>query len=441
MFLLKILAIIAFIMYLLAPSVYSYSFCACSMAVFIIIFFILIKKDKKEKVGFNLLFSISFFSCNYLYPVFVYPIFPSFSIFAYQINENVISSSTALVTLAYAMYALGYYNYLRRNRISQDKWDCIDMLSSQQLGIVSFLFLLFFLLFVSTGGLTSFSKMYESHEAVGGLFSMTYFLFYSFAMFAVVINMDMKNKLLTLILIIAMLLLLLTGTRTLPILVGSVLFCRYCYMKNVSYKNILLMLLCGFVLLSLVGRFRGVGSGTMEDSDIGYLGAAEDFIVNSRNMYDIYDHVNKDGINYGKSSLSYILAVIPFAQGIVSKVFNIPIYEMRSESLVTYWTLGEDSSLGLGTNVVGDVYLSFGLLGVILLFYFLGYIVMKSRIRGYNGNPYYMIVYYTLVSGAIFMCRGSYFYSLKNIVWSIMLAYLFKSIHAHKPKNYKLLPQ
>ena len=53
-------------------------------------------------------------------------------------------------------------------------------------------------------------------------------------------------------------------------------------------------------------------------------------------------------------------------------------YEMRSSLFITIERLGFNPTLGLGTNIVGDVYLGGGLIMVLILFYLLGIFVTKS---------------------------------------------------------------
>lgn len=36
------------------------------------------------------------------------------------------------------------------------------------------------------------------------------------------------------------------------------------------------------------------------------------------------------------------------------------------------------------------------------------------------GSQSAFVIYYILLSGAIFMCRGSFFYSLKNLIWVLL---------------------
>lgn len=430
----RTLLLLSLLMYLLAPSKFSYEFCVVGVFVFFLGFFIIIRNDKKEKIGFNLLFSIAFFSANYIYPIFVYPIFPTFSIFSYEVNYNVISKATALATFAYMCYVYGYICQLKKNGLLKCSSDFL-IVSNKQIRFSIILELLLLSAFVSSGGLEMFTEMYEkTGHSVNPIASFVYLIFYNFTLFVTIANINVNNKLLYVIILLICALLFTTGTRTLPLVVLSVLFCRFCQTRNLSYKKILLLLLVGYITLIAVGQFRGSSSENvpMENEELRYVASANDFIVVTRNLYDIYDHVQKDNVTYGVSELGYILAVIPFAQSMVISIFDLEPHLLRSEAMTTYWLFGKDAPVGLGTNIVGDVYLAFGFWGVMLLFYFLGRFVMYSRAKGQMGSWQYFLIYHVFISGAIFMCRGSFFYSLKNIVWTILFAYLFKKYEDHR---------
>ena len=79
----------------------------------------------------------------------------------------------------------------------------------------------------------------------------------------------------------------------------------------------------------------------------------------------------------------------------------------------------------MGTNIVGDVYIGGGFLSVVILFFFLGYITGHSFVKiKTQRNIYGLILYMTLLSNSVFMCRGSYFIFLKNFVWLLVIQML-----------------
>ena len=438
MIILLIIATVA--SYFFAPLSYSFPYCLASTVLFVIWYYLTFKYEE-EKVGFNMLFSLAFFAVNYIYPLFVYPIFPTFSIFSYEINYNIITKATSMATMAYGFYSLGYIYQAKKRRSNIKTETGLKLLNGYQIRYIYICELLLLGIFIIAGGLSMFKDMYSDSGSSPSnpIKSFIYLIFYNFTLFTAIVAINSKKKKLLFLVTFIIVLLFFTGTRTLPIVLLSIIFCWVCNLYKLSYKKIFVLLLFGFIVLTIIGRFRGGRTGDygVAGEELGLITSAEDFIVVTRNLYDIYDHVQKDGITYGVSSLGYILAVVPFAQSVVLNVFDLHVDELRSESMTSNWTLGEDRSVGLGTNIVGDVYLSFSLLGVIILFWYLGVLVRYSSYKAKQGSWKYYIVNYVLISGAIFMCRGSYFYSLKNIVWTLVFAYIFKRIGESRRKYLK----
>ena len=160
-----------------------------------------------------------------------------------------------------------------------------------------------------------------------------------------------------------------------PLCIVSLIFYAFCLKRKYSLKRILLYVVFAFIVFSIVGRLR---LGPDQDlsgisaNELGVLNYFEDFIVCSRNQYVIYDFVQRKGVTFGISALGYVLAVVPFSQSIVCSLFGLSDADLRSEVLTTKWA---SSDAGLGTHIVGDVYLAFGLFGVIFLFYLLTYLI------------------------------------------------------------------
>ena len=83
--------------YILAPNIYSFEYCFGVQILFALSAIVVsIMDSRNEKVGFNLLFSLSFFFTNFVYPVYIYPIDPCYSLFRFPFNDNVITKCTAL---------------------------------------------------------------------------------------------------------------------------------------------------------------------------------------------------------------------------------------------------------------------------------------------------------------------------------------------------------
>ncbi|MEX0596398.1 MAG: hypothetical protein WD512_07840, partial [Candidatus Paceibacterota bacterium] len=87
-------------------------------------------------------------------------------------------------------------------------------------------------------------------------------------------------------------------------------------------------------------------------------------------------------------------------------------------------TFGKNPPYGLGTNLIADIYISFGIIGTILGFFFLGFIVEKHRYKSFQLNNFNSkIIYFTLLSMSVHLPSFILFSPLSIIIWT-NLAYV-----------------
>ena len=173
-----------------------------------------------------------------------------------------------------------------------------------------------------------------------------------------------------------------TGSRAISISLILGLFYVYWNKKRIPIYILISLFLLGIISLSIIGSIRG-GEGNTEESNVGVWGFFLDLIINNRNLFDAYSIVQSKG--YEPSVLiGPILAVIPFAQFIYTTIFNIPPYKMNSAMYITVDHFGANPPVGLGTNIVGDVYLGGGTCTTVILLFALGYLVSKSLFMIHN---------------------------------------------------------
>ena len=163
------LLILSLILYYFAPENYSFGYCLWVHNLFLVsAAFIILLDRRNEKVGFNILFSTSFFFTNFVYPVYIYPIDPSYSLFSFPFNERVISKCTGMAQVAYAAYACGYlWNLQSETRIKH-----IDLgffVSTRHLRVITISVLAYFLVFLISGGIDYFEDRYVRGEMSSNL--------------------------------------------------------------------------------------------------------------------------------------------------------------------------------------------------------------------------------------------------------------------------------
>ncbi len=427
-----IFVLLSLILYVFAPDKYSFDFCLGIHTIFLVhAVYVCVKDYKIEKFSFNLLFTISFYFVNFVYPVFVYPIDPDYSLMGFNFNHSVISKCTALAYVAYAIYAYGYTAKRYNLKTSTDLSFAINNSI-----LMRYYWLLIFLIFVFfiSGGLT-----YHEDRYLRGVMSANLVVQYTNLLMCTIIltlsilafskngNILKKNPLISATILLIVLLLLLSGSRTFPLSVLSLLFAFYCRTYKVSFVGIIGTVLLGVVLFSIVGQTRGSGVSLEVANTVQYGHWWEyttDLFINNRNLYVAYDYVENFTITYGLTLLGSLLAPIPLMQSFICNLFGISTIMTGSASFITYLEFGNNPPLGLGTNIVADIYLAFGFIGVLLLFGGLGWLVNFLRYKYSTNNLYAGIAYFILLSDAIYMCRSSMFGSFRMIAWGIFLVFI-----------------
>ncbi len=434
------LVLLSSIIYICAPYNYSFVWCVISLVVFLLTSFYIFYKDFKNEVfGFNLLFTIAYFASNYIFPVFIYPINESYSLFHHGYDVNVISKCTSLATLAFSLYACGFIKKPKKEKSKNSLY-----IGNNETIVIALCALFTFFVFVALGGLTFYINQYANSTIERGGVYMYVNLFVSMFMTMSGVCLYYNNKKwVWLLLILITISILITGSRTLPIAVASVLAYVYISKHNVSTFMLMGGLLIGVIILFAIGMTR-TSSATLQDSvatttDIGLWAVFTDLVVTNRDLYDTYSFVDSGMMLWGLNFIGPILAVIPFGQSLFCYLTGAKWYEMSSAAFITYQAFGEDASTGLGTNLVGDVYLGAGVVGVFVMFYLLGYFVRKSRDKMRSSKDVVSAVFYlTMLSNAVFICRGSYFVFFKNFVWGLVTIYIINSLYRSVQKSSSL---
>lgn len=429
---------LSIILYMLAPMAYSEEYCMWLSILFIINAIYAYRKDLyKEYIGFHTFFSVTFYLMTYVYPVFIHPVVTNYFFFAF--DDVVMTKATALANVAYSSYVCGYLRiYIKSNKIIYQ-----PIVPKNSLNTLMMMEVLLFFLMIVSGGYNAYRNLYGNQEMIesGGAISIIAQLL-SFLTFFICIANYMHNK--TPIYILLAIICgasLSSGSRGTVISIFIIILYYYYEKKKPSIWFLLGILGLGCIAMILIGYYRvgeSLDDNRLDGTGVGLFSYFRDFIVCNGNLYSLYNYVQENDITYGLSSMAYILAIIPMSQTLFIKVFNVPSYMMRSEMVTTYIELGPDSTLGLGTHLVGDVYLSFGFIGVIVLFYFLGWLINFCRRKKQEGNRVGTIIYFILLSQSLMLCRGSYFVSAKNIIWSIVLASIINHIYNRRSNILKV---
>lgn len=426
-----ILFIVSIILFVIAPNDYSLPICIYAFVVFLIASIWSIYKLRKiEFFGFNLLFTISFFGCCYIFPIFIYNIDDTFSLFHHGYDYRVMTKATCIASIAYSSYLCGLMQKVRTlsnykavypNEIIRIRYFGANANST------AFISVLFFVLFIIAGGYTYLDNQYAEGEMTGGVITYFYVLVTLIPIILTyTLNYHFKKKYI-LISSVFIVLLLITGSRTHPLALLLGIFYVYSLQNKVPKYIIIILLFTGLIGMAVLGAIRG-GQELETESSVGFWGAFLDLIVNNRNLYDAYSLVHTNGI-VPTVLIGPILAAIPMGQSLFCLLTGTPDNEMRSSLYITIEHFGSNPPIGLGTNIVGDVYIGGGIIAVIILFYLLGRLITKSLCEIHiKKNAIWFIFYISLVVSGIFICRGSFFLFVRPFVWTWVILYFIKQL-------------
>lgn len=427
----KILFTILFIesifIFFFAPNHYEYRFnlfCVIQFVVSCIVFFLC--KRKNNYFDFDSIFILSYFFVMFFYPVFLYPIDPvRFFAFQYDFNESVISKSTALSLLGIHAYFLGSVVYRpKQQKVLKEK-----RISPQ---LFSILAIISFIIYISLGGYAELKGLYKGEISNSSSIANYFYLFTCICIFAMLVvlfnnsfivnkrRLNVRSLSYSSVLFVAffVLLILTTGSRTIPLQIVLIFLGLYTYLyKNLKVLPTFIYLLLGGLLMFSIMIIRSSDAVQINS----FADIVMDLVVNNRNSFIAVDYVDEKGISYGVSMLSNILAPIPFLQQIIYNLFDINPDVGASSIIITRLTLGSsDSKLGLGTNIIADIYMAFGLWGVMIMMFGLGYFISYLLVMA-KRNVYALTSYAIMISYAVFLVRAEYFFFLRALTWCLVI--------------------
>lgn len=430
----SILLLEALLVYYFSPDVYNYRFnvfCAIQYVINTGLFFVF--KKKKNYFDFDSIFFIGYFFVTLFYPVFMYENDPTrFFAFNYDFNPNVIPRASALALLGISAYIFGSFLYLpKANSIRQ--YTLSDYIPNNHL---SYIAAFTFLLYIATGGYAALSGAYSGSGAQASPVASYIFIFTPAFLFSALIiefnNIRAKNtvqfklknvnKVTLLITIIFVMMILATGSRTLPMQVVLLFMGLFTLLyRQISFSMFLILVVAGMLIMFCFVLLRGY----QQEGSFSIMDIAMDLIINNRNSYVAIEYVQKHGVTYGMSMSSSLLAPFPFLQNIIITLFGLDAFEMASSLVITKVTFGEVSELGLGTNIIADIYMSFGAPGVLILMCCLGYFISMILAKA-KTNIYALVCYGIMISYAVFLVRAEFFFFLRFLLWSLFIVYISK---------------
>lgn len=441
-----VLYIIILLSYIFAPREYSWSFCVCMLAIFCFIFLKIIVKTRNYKIfSYATLFFATLFFVNFAYPVFIYPTDPTFILqFRYSFSPEYINRGTVLCVVAFAAFAEGFS---RDRKIIHGREYSININAYNFFLALACLVFLYnvYIIYPQIGTVIyGDAKLPFQGGALLNLLLCVLLTINSYrngrSIYDHPLHFLKVNWFILLLAALYSILILMLGSReyalTLFLLVAFV-FSNF--VRPIRLKTLLPLLLIGVISMYYVSQIRNASgetyasSGLLKNRDYqdsrvsGYWNMFTDLMVNNRNLYVGMQYVDDDnrGYTYGYHYIPTLFAPVPFLPDFVSRTFlGEPAVKFTSQEMLTDYTrtdLGHsDLDYELGSNCVVDVYMAFGVIGVIVLFGLLGYGIRFLE-QNSPGNIKYACLYIILFTSVVFFCRGSFFGFYRNLIWAYLI--------------------
>jgi len=414
-----------------------------SMPLFYLIFIVMLISNiiyfrTKKKLNyldfdtiFILIYCIICFSTTFFYeiPLLYRALFLGFPVSNIYINRGNLLALIGL--LCYMIGSLSISNYIKCSKKNYCK-----VINTLFLSI--FLFFLIVLL-IASGGLTSYKNIYTGQGKETGI--TNYLILMIVCITIVMVATELYNKIISpsyrirkisvFSIFLLILLLLWAGNRTAASMLTLPFLGIYAmYFFNVRLKEFIIFIFLAIFSMWIVQNTRANVAFELSSPVL----IISDLTIPSRQLYSALEYVDQRGYTYGLSMLAGIINLVPFLPSLV--VNSIIDYggnpnEIGSAELLTDFTYEKmnaprENRIGLGTTVVADVYLSFGLFGVVFFMFLLGYFINKLLLKSLTFNYLALIALSAMLANSVFMLRAGYTHPIRYIIWSVVLALLNK---------------
>lgn len=271
----------------------------------------------------------------------------------------------------------------------------IKIVSNRLLLIVASLILFVTILYISTGGYSNKGDIYNSGSIIVTIGFRAVFIFlmlYTIKLTTYGLeNNKLDLKLTYYVFCFMFLLVFFSGERDLLIRFFVILsFVYYIIVKNSKMsKEVVLLFLVSLSIIPILAKYKYFGlTGESTESDLNFLLSLlnSEFQSASKNLQIILLDESTNGMFNGFTFLSSFLRAFD-----LDKLLNIYVISSGGWYNDTYFAAGR---AGQGFTLVGDGYVNFGYIGIIILFIFISLIVRVIYLNSNKGV--YFFTFYIL---------------------------------------------
>ena len=377
----------------------------------------------RHSIIFSLCFFVVFFQCDI---DFVFGIVDG-SDSKIWIDKASVSKALALSIMAYSCFLTGYrlFQFKETNWITPSKTH-YHFSAKYQLCLLCAAMLLLYIAFVPREYLYGGYALREDSGSVNVILVLLQAVYIGmFSIFCYEHKYNTSNKSYWQELKIPILLLLfyigiviLSGRRTEAIRMSVLFIIAYAYAKGkkVNYKIVLPFIIISALLFSVVGFVRsdkmsGMEQGFREVSSNESLSPFTSELSHSVNTLHTAVSFFPEKMDYthGSTFFPNFLILVPGLDRIYLNNFVEKGTMTRSADVITYLGLSKNETYGMGSSIVADVYISFGPIGVFLIFIILGCFIRYLEVGTFciKKSPFFLVLSFGCCSQFMFACRGA----------------------------------
>lgn len=214
----------------------------------------------------------------------------------------------------------------------------------------------------------------------------------------------------------------------------------YILFKEIGLLKLFGIAFFAYLLFLIVGMTRGLQnksieniSETISEFKMSETSVAEGAFsitnITTRAAFAVVKE--KHGFFYGKFTGIGIAGIIPYSRQLLVKKDDPYI---SSSKVLGREMLGPNASWGVGSNIISHLYLDFGIPGVVVFMWFLGWFgtrVTKNVIT-HKTNYLSWIIFLIVLSNYAELPRYTLTFPLRNILWTYILFKIIELIFNHK---------
>lgn len=334
----------------------------------------------------SILFVICFFVVSFQCDIdYVLGIVDSSDYYLWQ-SGKAVSKAIALSNLGLVSLMIGYRSYTNNKfKESSAAEDITNKFSKKRIVLIVAIALVIFLVFAPK---VYFSGI-EGRGQGGAVQSLLGYIQAGYiAMFVIYCIDFMKNKranwfncfrIPLFLVLVYVFLILVTGRRTEAIKIGGIVFFAYIYCKNQSVNYKLIFILCCLIMFvfSLIGIYRSLETRSLQEG-IAILNSSNSVLPFTRelagsvnNLHIAIEHYPHNyPYNWGSSFLPPFLKLIPGSYSLWNNIFGAS--QVSGEIFTDIYFGKGNWRWGLGSQITADIFISFGSIGVCLVYFIFG---------------------------------------------------------------------